>query len=61
MNKFMDRAKLFIQIQKTSELVEIYIACNATLPKRDREIMETTIRQYRLFKDLQNSDARAWS
>ena len=33
MNKFMDRAKLFLQIQERIQFVELYMRSNDTLPK----------------------------
>ena len=43
MNKFVDRARIFIQIQKTIQFIESYIRAYDTLHINRREILEKNI------------------
>ena len=43
MNKFVDRARLFIQVQETIQFVELYIRTYDSFQIRYREIMDKKI------------------
>ena len=43
MNKFVDRARLFIQIQETIQFIELYIRTYDSLQIRYREILDKKI------------------